>query len=201
MFQCYSLNLSHPLLPSGYPCGSAGKDSACNVGDLGLIPGLGRSSGEGKGYPLQYSGLENSTDCMVHGVTKRGTWLPLCPKPFLCVCVCSQALQTGSSVPSFYLPYIHLSAQYLFFSFSPTSLCITGSRFIHLTTTDSKQSFFNNILSKEEICPRPSCFLIRPKHNGKCSLIFFLIFPFYPPLHSFSQRMNETVKNYQSDVW
>ena len=46
----------------GVPCGSAGKESACNVGALGLIPGLGRSSREGKGYPLQYSGLENSMD-------------------------------------------------------------------------------------------------------------------------------------------
>ena len=45
----------------GFPCGSAGKESACNAGDLGSIPGLGRSPGEGKGYPLQYSGLENST--------------------------------------------------------------------------------------------------------------------------------------------
>ena len=43
---------------------SAGEESACNVGDPGLIPGLGRSSGEGKGYPLQHSGLENSMDCM-----------------------------------------------------------------------------------------------------------------------------------------
>ena len=50
--------------------GSAGKDSACNARDLGLIPGLGRSPGEGKGYPLQYSGLENFMDCIVHGVTK-----------------------------------------------------------------------------------------------------------------------------------
>ena len=46
----------------GFPGGSAGKESACNVGDLGSIPGLGRSPGEGKGYPLQYSGLENSMD-------------------------------------------------------------------------------------------------------------------------------------------
>ena len=46
----------------GFPCGSAGKESACNVGDLGLFPGLGRSPGEGKGYTLQYSGLENSMD-------------------------------------------------------------------------------------------------------------------------------------------
>ena len=44
----------------GFPCGSAGKETACNAGDLGLIPGLGRSPGEGNGYPLQYSGLENS---------------------------------------------------------------------------------------------------------------------------------------------
>ena len=44
----------------GFPGGSAGKESACNAGDLGSIPGLGRSPGEGKGYPLQYSGLENS---------------------------------------------------------------------------------------------------------------------------------------------
>ena len=59
----------------GFPGGSAGKESACNVGDLGLIPGLGRSSGEGNGYPLQYSGLENSMDCTVRGVTKSQTQL------------------------------------------------------------------------------------------------------------------------------
>ena len=45
-----------------FPCGSAGKESACNEGDLGSIPGFGRSPGEGKGYPLQYSGLESSMD-------------------------------------------------------------------------------------------------------------------------------------------
>ena len=56
----------------GFPGGSAGKESAHNAGDLGLIPGLGRSLGEGKGYPLQYSGLENSTDCIVHGLAKIG---------------------------------------------------------------------------------------------------------------------------------
>ena len=59
----------------GFPCGAAGKESACNVGDLGLIPGLGRSPGERKGYPLQYSGLENSMDYTVHGVTKSQTRL------------------------------------------------------------------------------------------------------------------------------
>ena len=59
----------------GFPCGSAGKESTCNVGDLGSIPGLGRSLGKGKGYPLQYSGLENSMDCIVHGVAKSWTQL------------------------------------------------------------------------------------------------------------------------------
>ena len=59
----------------GFPCGSAGKESACSAGDLGLIPGLGRSPGEGKSYPLQYSGLENSMDCIVHGVAKSPTRL------------------------------------------------------------------------------------------------------------------------------
>ena len=59
----------------GFPCGSAGKEFAHNVGDLGLISGLKRSPGEGKGYPLQNSGLENSTDFIVHGVAKSQTRL------------------------------------------------------------------------------------------------------------------------------
>ena len=64
----------------GFPDSSAGKESACNAGDLGLIPGLRRSPGEGKGYPLQYSGLENSMDrgawrAAVHGVAKSQTQL------------------------------------------------------------------------------------------------------------------------------
>ena len=63
------------MLLLGLPCGSVGKESACNAGDLGSIPGLGRSRGEGKGYPLQYSGLENFMDCIVHGVTKSRTRL------------------------------------------------------------------------------------------------------------------------------
>ena len=54
----------------GFPCDSAGKESACNARDLGSIPGLGRSPGEGTGYPLQYSGLENSRDCTVHRLAK-----------------------------------------------------------------------------------------------------------------------------------
>ena len=57
----------------GFPGGSAGKESACNAGDLGSIPGLGRSPGEGIGYPLQNSRRENSMDCIVHGVAKNQT--------------------------------------------------------------------------------------------------------------------------------
>ena len=57
------------------PGDSEGKVSACNVGDPGSIPGLGRSPGEGKGYSLQYSGLENSMDYTVPGVTK--SWIRL----------------------------------------------------------------------------------------------------------------------------
>ena len=63
------------FLVLGFPCGSAGKESACNVGDLGSVPGLGKSPGEGKGYPLQYSSLENSMDYTVHGVVKSRTRL------------------------------------------------------------------------------------------------------------------------------
>ena len=59
----------------GFPGGSAGKESTCNVRDLGWIPGLGRSPGEGKGYPLQYSCLENSMDYRVHEVAKSWTQL------------------------------------------------------------------------------------------------------------------------------
>ena len=64
----------------GFPCGSDGKESTCNVGDLGSIPGFGRSPGEGHGNPPQYSSLENSKDrevwwATVHGVTKSQTWL------------------------------------------------------------------------------------------------------------------------------
>ena len=59
----------------GFPGDSAGKESTCNAGDLGLIPGLGRFPGKGNGCPLQYSGLKNSIDCVVHGVTESWTGL------------------------------------------------------------------------------------------------------------------------------
>ena len=64
------IELDKPVVCVGFPCGSAGKESACNVEDLDLIPGLGRSLAEGKGYPLQYSGLENFMTCIVHGTAE-----------------------------------------------------------------------------------------------------------------------------------
>ena len=64
-----------PWLQTCFPWGSAGKESACNVGDLGLILGLGRSPAKAKGYPLQYPGLENSMDYIVHRVAKSQTRL------------------------------------------------------------------------------------------------------------------------------
>ena len=72
------LSLFFNMLPRwfmGFPGDSAGKESACNAGDPSLIPGFGRSPGEGKGYPLQYSGLEDSMDCIVHGIAKSQTGL------------------------------------------------------------------------------------------------------------------------------
>ena len=69
----YTYTYTSPM--SGFPDSSVDKESSYNAGDPGSIPGLGKSSGEGKGYPLQYSGLENSMDCMVHGVTKSQTRL------------------------------------------------------------------------------------------------------------------------------
>ena len=75
----------------GFPYGSTGKESACSAGDLVSIPILGRSPGKGKACPLQYSGLENSTACIVLGVAK--SWTRLSDFHFIlerniCVCVC-----------------------------------------------------------------------------------------------------------------
>ena len=70
---CHLGSPHQDMLSGRLPCGSAGKASTCNAKDLGSIPGLGRSSGEGNSYPLQYSGLENSMDCIVHGVAKSCT--------------------------------------------------------------------------------------------------------------------------------
>ena len=82
----------------GFPCGSAGKESACNVKDLGSIPGLGRLPGEGKGYPLQCSGLEKPVDCnSPWGPKESDTTERLSLSQLnlsyvsMCVCVCVRA--------------------------------------------------------------------------------------------------------------
>ena len=71
-FQKFFIVFSYALY-MGLPCGSAGKEFTCNVGNLSLIPGLGRSPGEGKDYSLQYSGLENFMDYIVHRVERSQT--------------------------------------------------------------------------------------------------------------------------------
>ena len=72
---CWWLCILSIIISMGFPCVSADKESACDAGDLASVPGLGRSPGEGKGYPVQYSGLENSVGCIVHGVAKSWTQL------------------------------------------------------------------------------------------------------------------------------
>ena len=73
--QCFLFFIIYLCYYKGSPCGSAGKESAWNVRDLGSVPGLGRSPAKGKDYPLQYSGLENCMDSTAHGVTKSQTRL------------------------------------------------------------------------------------------------------------------------------
>ena len=89
----------------GLPCVSVSKEPACNAGDLHLIPGLERSLGEEKGYPLQYSGLENSMDCIVHWVTKSQTQLSYFHFQDL-VCSAHQSINVSYSAwpdfPNFY---------------------------------------------------------------------------------------------------
>ena len=89
----------------GFPGGSAGKESACNAGDLGSIPGFRRSPGERKGYPLLYSDLKNSMDCIVLGVTKRWTQLSYFHFQDL-VCSAHQSINVSYSAwpdfPNFY---------------------------------------------------------------------------------------------------
>ena len=72
--KCFFLTYTS-VCPKGFPSGRAGKECTRNAGDLGSIPGLGKCPGEGNGYPLQYSGLENSMDWIVHGVSQSWTQL------------------------------------------------------------------------------------------------------------------------------
>ena len=94
---CWRRDRLPTLVFLDFSCGSAGKEIACNSGDLSLIPGLGRSPGEGKGYPLQYSGLENSMDYIVHEVAKG--WTPLSDFHFTSLRRSEQGLQSRLWAP------------------------------------------------------------------------------------------------------
>ena len=74
-WEIFNIKLVPGINIQGFPCGSAGKETTCSAGDLGLIPGLERSPGEGVGYPLQYSGLENFMDSIAHRIAKSRTRL------------------------------------------------------------------------------------------------------------------------------
>ena len=84
---------------SDFPCGSTGKESACNEGGLGSIPGLGRSPGERKGYMLQYPGLEKSMDCpWGHKESDTTEWLSLSLRHWLLCCFISSPTKTVYSI-------------------------------------------------------------------------------------------------------
>ena len=105
--------LTHSLTFNSFPGSSVGKESTCNVGDLGSIPGLGRSLGKGKGNPLQYSGLENSMDCTEHEVPKSWTRLNdfhFCfPKQFhILKCTGTQGVWREDSGPILYSLHIYI---------------------------------------------------------------------------------------------
>ena len=92
------------MLIWGLPSGTDGKECTCNVGDLGLIPGLGRYPAEGNGYPLQYSGLENSMDrrtwqATAHGDKKSQTWL----RDFHLFVDCKITLQSDLCLPVYFM--------------------------------------------------------------------------------------------------
>ena len=109
----------------GFPGSSAGRESACSVGELGLIPGLGRSPGERNSYPLQYSGLTNSMDYIVHGVAKSRTqlsdfhfhfWLSI----LIHTHTCSPVLTMASGQPYWQGPDARLM---VLMHFVPQALC------------------------------------------------------------------------------
>ena len=108
----------------GFPGGSDGKESSYKVGDLGSIPELGRFPGEGKGYPLQYSGLENSMDNIVHEVAKSPTQLShfhfslksICTFNHVFILTLLTSIQQYTGLP--YLPSFHIYLHYYLYLFA-----------------------------------------------------------------------------------
>ena len=119
-----------------FRCGSAGKESSCNAGDLGSIPGLGRSPGKGKGYPLQYSGLESSMDYIVHGVAKSRTheWISLCFTFSNSHCLC--VFLVAQSCPTLCNPSLWTIAKH-----APLSMGILQARIVEwVAMTSTRES-------------------------------------------------------------
>ena len=129
---CQKLSLTLFALIKLCYIGSAGKESACNVGDLGSNHGLGRSPGEGKGYPLLFSGLENSIDSIAHGVTKSPTRLSEFHFHFH-----TKALEWSSLVPG---PEVKSSSEIA----NLTSFTISCHHFITFCFTALQISVFTN---------------------------------------------------------
>ena len=146
----------------GFPGRSAGKESTCNVGDLGSIPGLGRSPGEGKVFPLQHSGLESSMDCIVHGVAKRWTWLTDLHRSKIKLFTVGSAVNCGQfllTLCSLYYLYSFLQwtcivKQYFLFKDLNTSLSCVSHWPLHPT-----KSWFNVALTREPCVSSPTMLL------------------------------------------
>ena len=119
LFKCSLFIFLKVIFIMGFPDSSVGKESACNAGDPGSIPGLGWSPGEGIAYPLQYSGLENPRDCTAYAVTKSQTWLSdfhyLYRYTFICY-----PFPSLSSI--YYFPAMHNVSLGVFSHLSPHSL-------------------------------------------------------------------------------
>ena len=143
----------------GFRGGSAGEESACSAGDLGLLPGLGRAPGEGKGYPLRYSGLENPMDCIGLGVAKSWTR----PRDFhfhSTVLILFSAFIPGSPSPT-------LSTNLLFTSESPL---LSLSRF-HVSVQFSRSVVLDSLQPHEPQHTRPPCPSPSPgDHSDSCPL-------------------------------
>ena len=155
-----------------FPCASAGKESACNAGNLGSIPGWGISPGEGKGYPLQYSGLENFMDCIAHGFAKSLKRLSdfhfhLLSHSWMCTLSYSVCLSLcepiGCSPPGYYvhaisqariLEWVAISFSKGFFLTQELNLHLLFGRgtLYHFATCEAPEVVFRGALS----LPRPT---------------------------------------------
>ena len=131
----------------GFPGGSAGKESTCNARDLSSIPGLGRCPGEGNGYPLQYSGLENSMDCIVHGVSK--SWTQLSGFHSLTHCACKLNKQ-GDNIQPCHTPFPILNQ-----SVVPRKVLTVASCPIQVSQETGEVVWYSHLFNNFPICCDP----------------------------------------------